>query len=364
MNVAIVGAGLSGPACAIELKKYGIFPTIFEKRSKVGERLEIPAAALRIFDRDYKDPLQYFKREYELDISALSYVREIKMNSPGKEITVKGNLGYLFKRGTQEDSLENQLAKKAGLPIVFDTFIDVNKIKDDFDYIVVANGNTTVPRGLGLLTTTFSAQSRTAFIIGDFKTDAIIMWMNTEYSKNCYCYLCPVNGKEARLVMLVNNISHKELEYYWDKFLEIEKIPYKIIETRDLEHLIGTVNPVRYENLYFTGDSCGLVDNFLGFGALNAVESGLIAGRCIAGKHDYAECIQPFSDFIDILREYRKAMNYMDNKDFDMLLTLLGLPGIKQFVYRNPLFDVKKGYSVVKLFNRLRKKQLEEVFQI
>ncbi len=34
MNVAIMGAGLSGLACAITLEKMGVTPTIFEKRSQ------------------------------------------------------------------------------------------------------------------------------------------------------------------------------------------------------------------------------------------------------------------------------------------------------------------------------------------
>jgi len=38
MNVAIMGAGLSGLDCAIGLERHGVHPIISEKRSQAGDR--------------------------------------------------------------------------------------------------------------------------------------------------------------------------------------------------------------------------------------------------------------------------------------------------------------------------------------
>lgn len=48
MEVAIMGAGMSGLCCAITLERYGITPTIFEKRSRVGDRFINAEAKLKL----------------------------------------------------------------------------------------------------------------------------------------------------------------------------------------------------------------------------------------------------------------------------------------------------------------------------
>jgi flavin-dependent dehydrogenase len=49
MNIAIMGAGLSGLACAITLEKHGITPEIYESRSRVGDRFVNWEVLLSIF---------------------------------------------------------------------------------------------------------------------------------------------------------------------------------------------------------------------------------------------------------------------------------------------------------------------------
>jgi len=49
MDIAIMGAGLSGLSCAMTLEKNGISPTIFEKRSQIGDRFVNGEVLLSIF---------------------------------------------------------------------------------------------------------------------------------------------------------------------------------------------------------------------------------------------------------------------------------------------------------------------------
>lgn len=60
-----MGAGLSGLSCAITLEQNGIYPTIFEKRSVVGDRFVNAEALLDILNRPVKDCISYFSEIYE-----------------------------------------------------------------------------------------------------------------------------------------------------------------------------------------------------------------------------------------------------------------------------------------------------------
>ena len=49
------GAGISGLSCALTLEKFGITPTIFEKRNSVGDRFVNAEAMFSILNRPSKD---------------------------------------------------------------------------------------------------------------------------------------------------------------------------------------------------------------------------------------------------------------------------------------------------------------------
>jgi flavin-dependent dehydrogenase len=78
MKVAIIGAGISGLSCAFELKKYGIIPTIFEEKSKLGESLGFGAIMFHMFNRGIKDPFKFLK-EYNINLTPNSPLKAITM---------------------------------------------------------------------------------------------------------------------------------------------------------------------------------------------------------------------------------------------------------------------------------------------
>ena len=57
MKVAIIGAGISGLSCAIELQRHGIKPTIFEKTKTLGDKPGNLVATLRMFHRSLRNPI-------------------------------------------------------------------------------------------------------------------------------------------------------------------------------------------------------------------------------------------------------------------------------------------------------------------
>lgn len=293
LKIAIIGAGAAGLSCALELRRYGVTPVIFEKKSYIGEVFALPAAALRIFNPNYLDPIRHLKRRYSLDVAPLNAIEEITMIGPSKEISVKGKLGYTIKRGRDKDSIENQIAGRLDSCIQYDSYVTIGDIEKEFDYVVVATGTSDFAKERGVFSDSFNIFARSATIIGDFNENAVRMWLNNDYAKNGFAYVMPFNKKEARVTLMINNIAFHELNFYWELFLRTEGINYTMTETRDMEDNLGVVNPLCIGNIYFVGDAAGLVDDFIGFGVISAVESGFMAARSIVKNIDYIKLMKP-----------------------------------------------------------------------
>jgi flavin-dependent dehydrogenase len=354
MKIAIIGAGLAGLSCAGELVKNGIYPTIFEKKSYIGKDYLFSSTTLRLLDRTYRSSVKYLNKRYNLNLKPFSHLKEITMIAPQKKTIVRGNLGYIYMRGEEKNSLENQLAYGLNANIIFDTYININDIKNDFDYIIVATGDEVIPKEMGVWTTTFNACTRVAIVLGDFKVDSVKMWVNDDYSKSCYGYIAPYSTKNGRLLLSVDNITVYELDYYWDKFFNEENLSYDIIETKDIEYSIGTTSSAKIDNIYLVGNSAGLIDDFLGFGAVNAIESGILAAHSIVKGVDYNKLIKPIKNHVAKLHNFRKALNTFDNKDFNKLISFLGFPVVKQFIYNNPLIKGQNLSFIAKIYNSIK----------
>lgn len=363
MKVAIIGAGLAGLSCAFELERNGILPVIFEKRDYIGENYMISSTTMRLFDRSYRDPIKYFKKTYNLNLMPFSPLKEIEMNGPTKKGVINGRLGYVFMRGDEKNSLENQIAMHIKAPIHFDTYINVDDIKKDFDYIVAATGDETIANQLEVWHTTTSVYTRVALIVGNFKVGSAKMWVNREYSKACYGFLAPHNKKEGRLLLAVNDIAEYEFDHYWNNFTRVEEVKYKITETRDIITKLGYVSSAKVDNIYLTGSAAGLIDDFLGFGAINAIESGILAARAIAKGKDYNELIKPIKKHVSKIHELRKMVSEFDNEDYDRMIKILTMPIIKRIIYNNPLAKVEKITPTARKYNNMRHRKQRRIIK-
>jgi flavin-dependent dehydrogenase len=352
MKVAIIGAGISGLAAAFEFKRHNITPVIFEKKSHIGNPVLFTSATLHIFNHFMSDPFCYLKKNYGLNISPTFQLKKLIMSSPQNKAVIKGNLGYIVNRMREEGSLANQLFSKVALPIEFNSFVDINDIKEAFDYIIVATGSNLIAKDLNLWTNTFSAQIRSATIVGNFDTQSVLMWLNKDYAKDGFGYLIPTRPKEATLNLAVNNITFHEIDYYWENFLYREDLNYKIIETRDASFECGFLSTHQLDNLYFTGNTAGFTDSLIGFGQIKAIESGILAARAIVNNLDYNKLVTPIARDMLKINEFRKILNSFSNKDLDKLLSFLKLPVIKQLIYNNPFFKIKYGTFIAKLYNK------------
>lgn len=151
--------------------------------------------------------------------------------------------------------------------------------------------------------------------------------------------------------MIVNGISHNELDFYWEKFLNIVNLPIKVIEIRDVIHNIGFVEPIHVGNVYFVGVAGGFIDDMFGFATVNSIISGVAAARSILNNENYDEMMKPIKDDIKRVHEFRTLFNTWDNKTFEKVLKVRGLPIVHQAMYNNPLFKITQLSFLAKLQN-------------
>ncbi len=356
MKVAIIGAGLSGLTCALELEKNGIQPDIFEKKFMIGEVFDHCGALLEVVSRPAGDPLEYLKNNFGLDIKPIRPINSIYMHGPNANVKLKKNyLGYFLSRGEDKSSVENQLYSDLMGKVKFDTAVDYRDVMKDYDYVIIATGDNSVSKAVGCWQELVDIWLYGCEVIGTFDPSCLQMWMDTRYSKSGYAYLTPYSNKRATLALAVPYIGNDEIDYYWDKFREIVKLPYSIVKTFKCEHISGFVKPMIYENMFFVGNAAGGLDSFLGFGQEFALISGIYAARAICKGEDYENNMKGLVNKDLNLLELRKALDKLDNKNIDLLMKALGFPFFRRLVYSTDLNVVKNGSFLVKeLFNRFK----------
>ncbi|HLV08660.1 MAG TPA: NAD(P)-binding protein, partial [Halanaerobiales bacterium] len=109
IKVAIMGAGLSGLACARILEENGVTPTIFEKRSELGDRFVNCEILLSILSKPLDDIIKHLSDKYSIYLRPQSAIRKLIIHSENEKAEIKGNLGFTNLRGRTDNSFEKQL---------------------------------------------------------------------------------------------------------------------------------------------------------------------------------------------------------------------------------------------------------------
>ncbi|WP_432405301.1 NAD(P)/FAD-dependent oxidoreductase [Wukongibacter sp. M2B1] len=358
MKVAIIGAGLSGISCALELERYGIKPTIYEKNSFIGEMHPHVTAIFDIVIRHLKhqrqDMIDYFKYELNKEIIPLNPINSIVHNSPRNQSIIKGNLGYFFKRGREKDGLKYQMySQLRDTKIIFNNLADYEKLSKRYDKVVIASGYMNFTKELGCVYSLFSAMVRGAVVLGDFDPNSLLLWINQDYCKNGYAYLTPFNNKKATLVLITNDVNEAHIDYYWDRFIFEEGIKLTVVKEFKLKHETGYVYPSQVGNVYLAGGARGGIEPFLGFGQMNSIASGTMVARAIAEGKDYEKLLKTIDMGIRRMIEFRRSFNRMTNQGYDTFVPTIGLPGVKQLIYDTNLDISKIGGGILGAFNRI-----------
>lgn len=346
MKVAIIGAGLSGLSCAIELEKHGIKPDIYEKKDYIGDEFDFTAVTFRMFETYPASPQRYLEKKYGLSIMPFDSIQDMTVKTRSKSLHVNGKLGHMYIRGKYPESLENQLASQLSSRILLKRLVMPSDLKGDYQYIVAANGSS-VPQRLNMWVSNLKGYTRVASVAEKLPASSVKIWFNTLYSKRCFCMLAPSLFKTSRLMMVADNISRSELSHYWECFLHKEKFHSVITEIRDRPFDAGHPKSLTCGNIFFTGDAGGFLDSFMGFGITSAIESGIMAARNIAAGKDYVRQSAKIQKHKQKINRFRKLVSRFSDSDYDLLVSLLSLPGIKQLIYNNPLFRIHSASLLV-----------------
>jgi len=327
MKIAIIGAGIAGLSCACELERNGVSPTIFEKKSYIYNSFDTNICIFNNSSKLYSDPIEYLRKQYGIELHPIARLTKVILNGPDNQTILEKNLGYIFKRGMEEYSLSNQLSKNLKSPITFDTYINsTEELSKSFDHVVVATGNYNIAKSLDLSTSVSSTRVKLALIYGEFETGTLTVWFDEKFAKSSYAYMIAHSNKQAIITLVVNDVSYSEMEFYWKEFLSILENKYTFIATVDLDYYTFLIKHIRINNTFFIGNSGGLIDDFLGHGIINSIESGVLAARTIITGDDYVSAIQPL---IDEVKGFRKSLTSFEDSDYSVENFIFRLPGLK-----------------------------------
>lgn len=359
MEVAIIGAGLAGLSCAIVLEKNGIIPVVYEKTDFIGDREAHVGAALKLVDRPVRDVIKFLKKKFDIDIKPLNTITKLTHIAPAVNTSIKGDFGLLFRRDKEEDSLKGQLfSQLKETKVQFNMEVDYKILSKEFDYVVLADGKPNVAEELGCWTDWVRGIVKGAVIVGSFDPQELIMWLNKSYCKEGYAYLTAFNDSKASVCLYVPDTSLEEIDYYWNLFLKDVHFNYKIVETFKVKHGSGHVHPHRVGNILLAGNVGGAIDPFLGFGVVKSVTMGGLAAKSIIEGSDYEKLVKNIYKQNLRLYEIRKNLDMASNDNYDTIVKLIGIPGVKPVVYDMPFNVLKLGNVSLKLKRKIKGQRL------
>jgi flavin-dependent dehydrogenase len=323
MQVAIMGAGMSGLSCAITLEKYGITPTVFEKRSCVGDRFVNGEAMFSILHRPVTDSISYIFEKFGIKLKPLATVNKLIIHSKNEIGTVDGELGYTNIRGRHEDSYENQLARQVKADIHFNSKYEYEELVKKFDYVILAAGDGEYASHQGNYNCSLTFTARGATVEGDFKLDEINIWFIYELMPKGYAFLIPYNRKEANLSISYpdypNNIK-LDIDVIWDRFFSLVCTQlnqnFKITDKYEItRYVLGICNKPKIDNTFYVGNCFGAISPGFGFGQFSSILTGVYAAWDLAGKGKYEDLTKPLFENYNhslVLRRYLETLN--DNR--------------------------------------------------
>jgi flavin-dependent dehydrogenase len=301
MEVAIMGAGIAGLSCAITLERHGITPTIFEKRSRIGDRFINAEAMLSILNRPVKDALPYLAENYHINLKPIDKIDKLFIHSKNQVSSINGKTGYTNIRGRHENSYESQLGKQVKSNINFNSNHEYEELCKNFEYVVLATGDGEYASHLGNYKCDLTCTIKGATIEGEFIKSNSHVWFNYEILPKGYAWLLPFSEKEANLVIAYPDYPDNiklDINDMWEKFYNLAskdlEQSFKITDNFEItRYMVGICNKPKIDNTYFVGNYFGTISPGLGFGQYTSILTGVYSAYDICKVGNYEELTKP-----------------------------------------------------------------------
>lgn len=282
-EINILGAGISGLACAIILRKNGYNVNIYEKRKNTGTRFNGDWQVIENWSEE-TDVLEEI-RYSGIDLSFKCVpVSELNMHYSDKMCTLRGdNACYMVKRGTDSDCLDTCLleqAKDLGVNIHYGIMP-----KEEVPIHIVATG----PEKGNILAKGIKFTTK--------KADAYHMGLGSDIAKGFYSYLLIKDG-EGTIATVFDNKNIHDSEKYLQNTIEYFS---EYIDQEDIRssHKFGGYGYFEVKKTLYNengsmliGEAGGLQDYLWGFGMRYAFQSANFAAMNIMTGESYDELIK------------------------------------------------------------------------
>lgn len=367
MEVAIMGAGLSGLCCALTLERYGITPTIFEKRNRVGDRFVNGEAMFSILNRPTKDSLPEISEKYHIKLNPIDEVNKLFIHSKNEIGTIDGKIGYTNIRGRHEDSFESQLEEGLKTNINFNSTYEYEDLCKNFQCVVLATGDGEYASHLGNYKCDLTCTIKGTTVQGKFITSNPHVWFNYEMIPKGYVWLIPFSEKEANLVLAYPDYPDNiklNLNDMWEKCyaLACKNLDQNLRITDNFEitrYMMGICNRAKIDNTYFVGNCFGAISPGLGFGQYASILTGVHSAYDICGFGTYEEFTKPLFENYNHSLIFRRFLESLTDEEIDFGVKNLDKKIITKLIDKacsnNSSFDLLElSTPIMKLWNNYK----------
>ncbi|MGX6445960.1 NAD(P)/FAD-dependent oxidoreductase [Neobacillus sp. K501] len=362
MDIAIMGAGLSGLACAMTLEKNGVFPIIFEKRSQIGDRFVNGEVLLAIFSFPIHDCIASLSDEYGIYLKPTSNIQRIELYSKNEEAFIEGHIGFTNIRGREVDSFESQLGRQVKSAIHFNSEKTYEQLVQEFTHVILATGDGAYAKKTKNFREDLSVSIKGATIEGNFDRYTVMAWIDYDLAPYGYCFLIPYSKNEANISLAIPNLPENkniDISQQWYSFYKMVRSQLsQDLPITDQFHIsnypIGICESPRIGNTFYVGNCFGTMMPFMGFGQYAAILSGVYAAYDLCGLGNYEELMKPLRQSYEDSIVLRRAMEQLSNEGLDQIIhSLQGYWGEKLF-HTNKVNPLKVASYLLRPFLHMK----------
>lgn len=327
MKVAIMGAGISGLACAITLEQHGIEPVIFESRSMIGDRFVNAEVLLSMFTRPVNDSIAYLSEQFGIFLHPAAGISKFTFYSKHEQAILEGQLGFTNVRGRQKNSFEAQLGRQVKSKIHYKSEKTYEELLADYTHVVMATGDSDYAKKTGNFREDLTVSVKGATVEGQFDPYEVKAWLDYELAPFGYGYLIPFSEKEANLVIAIPDIPeiNTGIETLWDRYyLKVQAELGQALPVTDQFQItgypLGVCHSGRIGNTFYVGNCFGAMMPFMGFGQHASWMTGIYAAQDLCGLGNYEELTKPIRKSYENSLVLRRTMEHLSNETLDLII--------------------------------------------